>query len=191
MNDVHSYYTVYIYRLCLSANQYTLCSLLMKGQTSKQQAAQRLRIYNSLIKSAIWSGRALSLGTKVTTSDNFRAGFKTMSSSQPVYSLFAADKGTLSSSAKSLVQLGNTFTQSGCGCLKKCLQLLKLLPLPSHKLHTFPKIHETAGRTLSDTETKSNDFTLFLIVPENFRLRLAVLKFQPQSILTLHKFILA
>ena len=48
----------------------------------------------------------------------------------------------LSSSAKSLVQLGNTFTQSGCGCLKKCLQLSKLLPLPSHKLHTFPKIHK-------------------------------------------------
>ena len=47
-----------------------------------------------------------------------------------------------SSSAKSLVQLGNTFTQSGCGCLKKCLQLSKLLPLPSHKLHTFPKIHK-------------------------------------------------
>ena len=45
----------------------------------------------------------------------------------------------LSSSAKSLVQLGNTFTQSGCGCLKKCLQLSTLLPLPSHKLHTFPK----------------------------------------------------
>ena len=48
----------------------------------------------------------------------------------------------LSSSAKSLVQLGNTFTQSGCGCLKKCLQLSKLLPLPSHKLHTFPRIHK-------------------------------------------------
>ena len=48
----------------------------------------------------------------------------------------------LSSSAKSLVQLGNTFTQSGCGCLKKCLQLSILLPLPSHKLHTFPKTHK-------------------------------------------------
>ena len=46
------------------------------------------------------------------------------------------------SSAKSLVQLGNTFTQSSCGCLKKCLQLSKLLPLPSHKLCTFPKIHK-------------------------------------------------
>ena len=38
---------------------------------------QRLRIYSSLITSAIWSGRALSLGTNVTTSDNFRAGFTT------------------------------------------------------------------------------------------------------------------
>ena len=52
------------------------------------------------------------------------------------------ESGPLSSSAKSLVQLGNTFTQSGCGCLKKCLQLSKLLPLPSHKLHTFPKIYK-------------------------------------------------
>ena len=40
---------------------------------------------------------------------------------------------------KVVVQLGNTFTQSGCGCLIKCLQLSMLLPLPSHKLHTFPK----------------------------------------------------
>ena len=48
----------------------------------------------------------------------------------------------LSSSAKSLVQLGNTFTQSGCGCLKKCLQLSILLPLPSYKLRTIPKIHK-------------------------------------------------
>ena len=46
------------------------------------------------------------------------------------------------SSAKSLVQLGNNFTQSGCECLKKCLQLSKLPPLPSHKLHTFPKFHK-------------------------------------------------
>ena len=53
----------------------------------------------------------------------------------------------LSSSAKSLVQLGNTFTQSGCGCLKKCLQLSKLLPLPSHKLHTFPKIHKNKNKS--------------------------------------------
>ena len=30
----------------------------------------------------------------VTTSDNFRAGFKTLSFSQPVYSLFAANEGT-------------------------------------------------------------------------------------------------
>ena len=52
----------------------------------------------------------------------------------------------LSSSAKSLIQLWNTFTQSGCGCLKKCLQLSILLPLPSHKLHTFPKIQQ--GTTL-------------------------------------------
>ena len=49
----------------------------------------------------------------------------------------------LSSSVKSLVQLGNTFiTQSSCGCLKKCLQLSILLPLPSHKFHTYPKIHK-------------------------------------------------
>ena len=42
----------------------------------------------------------------------------------------------LSSSAKNLVQLGNTFiTQSSCGCLKKCLQLSIL----SQKLHTYPK----------------------------------------------------
>ena len=33
------------------------------------------------------------LGTKVT-SDNFRAIFETLSFSQPVYSLFAADEGT-------------------------------------------------------------------------------------------------
>ena len=52
------------------------------------------RIYSSLIRSAIWSGRALSLGTKVTTSDNFRAGVMTLSFSQPVYSLFVADKET-------------------------------------------------------------------------------------------------
>ena len=32
-------------RLCLPANQHTLCSLLMKGQTPKRQAVQRLRIY--------------------------------------------------------------------------------------------------------------------------------------------------
>ena len=52
-------------------------------------------VYRSLIGSAIWSGRALSLGTKVTTSsDNIRTGFKTLSFSQPVYSLFAADKKT-------------------------------------------------------------------------------------------------
>ena len=54
----------------------------------------RSRIYSSLIKSAIWSGRALSMGTKVTTSDNFRAGFKTLSFSQLLYCRFAADKGT-------------------------------------------------------------------------------------------------
>ena len=41
----------------------------------------------------IWSGRALSLGTKLTTSDNFRAGFKTLSFNQPPYSLFADDNG--------------------------------------------------------------------------------------------------
>ena len=38
--------------------------------------------------------RALSLGIQVTASDNFRAGFKTLSFSQPVYFLFAADEGT-------------------------------------------------------------------------------------------------
>ena len=54
---------------------------------------------------------------------------------------FQKKKG-LSSSAKSLVQLGNTFNQSGCGCLKKCLQLSILLPLPSRRLHTFPKNHK-------------------------------------------------
>ena len=49
----------------------------------------------------------------------------------------------LSTSAKSLVQLEKTFiTQSSCGCLKKCLQLSILLPLPFHKLHTYPKIHK-------------------------------------------------
>ena len=66
----------------------------MKEQTPKRQAVQRLRIYSSLIRSAIWSSRALSLGTKLTTSDNFRAGFKTLSFSQPVYPQFAADNGT-------------------------------------------------------------------------------------------------
>ena len=65
-----------------------------KGQTPKRQAAQRLRIYSSLIRFAIWFGRALSLGTKVTTSDNFRASFKTLIFSQPVFTLFAADNGT-------------------------------------------------------------------------------------------------
>ena len=54
----------------------------------------QLRIHSSLIRSAIWLGRELSLGTKVTTSDNFCAGFKTLSFSQPVLSLFAARKGT-------------------------------------------------------------------------------------------------
>ena len=57
-------------------------------------AVQRLRIYSSLIRSAIWSGRALLLSTKVTTSDIFRAVFKTLSFSQPVQFMFAADKGT-------------------------------------------------------------------------------------------------
>ena len=66
----------------------------MKGQTRKRQAAQRLRIYSSLIRFAIWSGRALSLGTKVTTNDNFCASFKTLSFHQPVYSQFAANEGT-------------------------------------------------------------------------------------------------
>ena len=34
-------------RLCLSANQYTLSLLLMKGQTRKRQTVQQLRIYIS------------------------------------------------------------------------------------------------------------------------------------------------
>ena len=54
----------------------------------------RLRIYSSLIKSAIWSGRALSMGMKVITSDNFRAGFKTLSFNQLLHCRYAADKGT-------------------------------------------------------------------------------------------------
>ena len=33
-------------------------------------------------------------GHEFATSDNFRAGFKILSFSQPVYSLFAADEGT-------------------------------------------------------------------------------------------------
>ena len=60
---------------------------------------QRLRICSSFIRSAIWSGRALSLGTKITTSDKFHAGFNTLSFCQPVYSLFAADKKTNSEMA--------------------------------------------------------------------------------------------
>ena len=36
---------IYLLGLCLSANQYTLCSLLIKGQIPKRQAVQRLRIY--------------------------------------------------------------------------------------------------------------------------------------------------
>ena len=49
-----------------------------------------------MIRSAIWSDRALSLGTKVTTIDNYRTGFKTLSISQPAvqHFLFAADKET-------------------------------------------------------------------------------------------------
>ena len=47
-------------------------------------------------------------------------------------------------------KLENTFTQSGCGCLKKCLQLSKLLPLPSHKLHTFPKTHKKKKRLMNN-----------------------------------------
>ena len=38
--------------------------------------------------------RAPPLATLLTTSDYFRTGFKTLSFSQPVYPLFAADKGT-------------------------------------------------------------------------------------------------
>ena len=63
----------------------------------------------------------------------------------------ALSKG-LSSSVKSLVQLGNTFTQSGCGCLKKCLQLSILLPLPYHKLHTFPKIPQLGNKFVREAE---------------------------------------
>ena len=56
----------------------------------------------------------------------------------------------ISRSAKSSVQLGNTSTQSGGGCLKKYLQLSLLLPLPSHKLHTFPKIHKKKKKKLGN-----------------------------------------
>ena len=49
---------------------------------------------SSLIRSAIWSGRAFLVGTKVTTSDVFRADFNTSSFSQALYSLFAANKET-------------------------------------------------------------------------------------------------
>ena len=92
--------TLYIL-LCTASKKYIfrqpviqpLCSLLMKGQTPKRQAVQRLRIYSFLIRSTILSGRALSLSTKVTASNNFCAGFKTVSFSQPVHFLFVADKG--------------------------------------------------------------------------------------------------
>ena len=73
---------------------YTFCLLLMKGQISKRHAVQRLKTYSFLIRSGIWSGRALWLGTKVTTSDNFRAGFNTLSLNQAVYSVFTATIGT-------------------------------------------------------------------------------------------------
>ena len=46
------------------------------------------------IRSAIWAGPALSLGTKVTTSDNYRAGFKTLSFRHRVCVVFAANKKT-------------------------------------------------------------------------------------------------
>ena len=45
------------------------------------------------IRPAIWSGRALSFGTKVTTNDNFHAGFNTLSFRQLVVYLFAAREG--------------------------------------------------------------------------------------------------
>ena len=94
VNEKHIIIFVQTLRLCLSANQYTLCSLQMKGQTPKRQAVKRLRIYSSLIRFAIWFGRALSPGTKVTTSFNSRASFNTLIFSQPVFTLFAADNGT-------------------------------------------------------------------------------------------------
>ena len=78
-----------------------------------------------------------------TTSEKSFIPYKTSAAVQAhkVCPLWPRVLSRLSSSAKSLVQLGNTLTQSGCGCLKKYLQLSILLPLSSHKLHTFPKIH--------------------------------------------------
>ena len=66
----------------------------MKEQTPKPQAVQRFGIYSSLIRSAVWSVRALLLITKVSTSDNFRADFNALFFSQPVYFLFTADEET-------------------------------------------------------------------------------------------------
>ena len=51
-----------------------------------------MRINRSLIIPASWSGQALSLGTKVITSNDFRAGFKTLSFSQLALSLLNVDK---------------------------------------------------------------------------------------------------
>ena len=60
---------VQAFRICLSANQYTRYSLLIKGPTTKRHAVQRLTI--------------------TTVSDSFCTGFKTLSFSQPAYSLLA------------------------------------------------------------------------------------------------------
>ena len=58
------------------------------------EKSQKKRVYSFLIRSVIWSGQALLLVTKGTSSDNFCVSFKTLSFSQPVYSLFAADEET-------------------------------------------------------------------------------------------------
>ena len=80
-----------------------------------------------MIRSAIWSDRALSLGKKVTTSDNFRAGFKTLSFSQRVYSLFAADKGTNPETA-------------GRPAIENIYQLTLIVTIEGRKLSAFNQI---------------------------------------------------
>ena len=70
-------------RLSGSISNFYLCS-----------AEKCTNLVDEHIYIAIWSGRAISLGTKVTTSDNFRAGLKGLSFSQPECSLFAVNKGT-------------------------------------------------------------------------------------------------
>ena len=77
----------------ISAHQHTLCSLLVKGQTPKQQAVQRTAIETIKLINQIcdlFRSSTLARYKKYT----FCAGFETLSLSQPVYSLFAADEGT-------------------------------------------------------------------------------------------------